>query len=108
MYFAHDARLYAARRRGADVDGLRAIVRACPDTLTGDRDKALTLTGSHYASRSQDPAGGVRYPGQFGNNDYSGGASLARESETTRLSFLDVSDNGLRDKATKAAECAGP
>ncbi|WP_262388184.1 integrase [Streptomyces parvus] len=42
---------------GADVDGLRAIARACPDTLTGDRDKALTLTGFHYASRSQDPAG---------------------------------------------------
>ncbi|MEV5598948.1 integrase [Streptomyces sp. NPDC052496] len=42
---------------GADLDGLRAIARACPDTLTGDRDKALTLTGFHYASRSQDPAG---------------------------------------------------
>lgn len=42
---------------GADVDGLRAIAHACPDTLTGDRDKALTLTGFHYASRSQDPAG---------------------------------------------------
>ncbi|MGW2112626.1 hypothetical protein [Streptomyces sp. NPDC001948] len=39
---------------GADIDGLRAIARACPDTLTGDRD---TLTGFHYASRSQDPAG---------------------------------------------------
>ncbi|MFI7020153.1 integrase [Streptomyces sp. NPDC050164] len=42
---------------GGDIDGLRAIARACPDTLTGDRDKALTLTGFHYASRSQDPAG---------------------------------------------------
>ncbi|MEN2424392.1 integrase (plasmid) [Streptomyces rimosus] len=42
---------------GADIDGLRALARACPDTLTGDRDKALTLTGFHYASRSQDPAG---------------------------------------------------
>lgn len=42
---------------GADVDGLRAIARYCPDTLTGDRDKALTLTGFHYASRSQGPAG---------------------------------------------------
>lgn len=42
---------------GADVDGLRAVVRACPDTLTGDRDRALVLTGFHYASRSQDPAG---------------------------------------------------
>lgn len=42
---------------GGDIDGLRAIARACPDTLAGDRDKALTLTGFHYASRSQDPAG---------------------------------------------------
>ncbi|MGW9241301.1 integrase [[Kitasatospora] papulosa] len=42
---------------GGDIDGLRAIARACPDTLTGDRDKALTLTGFHYAARSQDPAG---------------------------------------------------
>ncbi|MFJ8502008.1 hypothetical protein [Streptomyces sp. NPDC093992] len=42
---------------GTDVNGLRAVVRACPDTLTGDRDKALVLTGFHYASRSQDPAG---------------------------------------------------
>ncbi|MFI8930625.1 integrase [Streptomyces sp. NPDC053474] len=42
---------------GADIDGLRAIARACPDTLTGARDKALVLTGFHYASRSQDPAG---------------------------------------------------
>jgi hypothetical protein len=42
---------------GGDIDGLRAIARACPDTLTGDRDKALVLTGFHYASRSQDPAG---------------------------------------------------
>ncbi|MER8091374.1 integrase [Streptomyces sp. NPDC094048] len=42
---------------GADLDGLRAIARVCPDTLAGDRDKALTLTGFHYASRSQDPAG---------------------------------------------------
>ncbi|WP_432158190.1 integrase [Streptomyces sp. bgisy153] len=55
--------LQAGERRGrgqavgADIDGLRAIARACPDTLTGDRDKALTLTGFHYASRSQDPAG---------------------------------------------------
>lgn len=42
---------------GADVDGLRVIARACPDTLAGDRDKALILTGFHYASRAQDPAG---------------------------------------------------
>ncbi|WP_257895372.1 integrase [Streptomyces anulatus] len=42
---------------GADVDGLRAIVRACPDTITGARDKALTLSGFHYATCSQDPAG---------------------------------------------------
>ncbi|MFC8956159.1 integrase [Streptomyces sp. NPDC057101] len=55
--------LQAGERRGrgqavgADVDGLRAIARACPDTLTGERDKALVLTGFRYASRSQDPAG---------------------------------------------------
>ncbi|WP_010361167.1 integrase, partial [Streptomyces acidiscabies] len=55
--------LQAGERRGrgqavgGDVDGLRAIARACPDTLAGARDKALTLTGFHYASRSQDPAG---------------------------------------------------
>jgi integrase len=55
--------LQAGERRGrgqavgGDIDGLRAIARACPDTLTGDRDKALVLTGFHYASRSQDPAG---------------------------------------------------
>ncbi|MGA4803571.1 integrase [Streptomyces lavendulocolor] len=55
--------LQAGERRGrgqavgADIEGLHAIVRACPDTLAGDRDKALVLTGFHYASRSQDPAG---------------------------------------------------
>ncbi|MFI5635505.1 integrase [Streptomyces sp. NPDC051664] len=55
--------LQAGERRGrgqavgADVDGLYAIARSCPDTLTGARDKALVLTGFHYASRSQDPAG---------------------------------------------------
>lgn len=55
--------LQAGERRGrgqavgADIHGLRAIARSCPDTLTGDRDKALVLTGFHYASRSQDPAG---------------------------------------------------
>ncbi|MFD3719885.1 integrase [Streptomyces sp. NPDC058674] len=55
--------LQAGERRGrgqavgADIDGLRALARACPDTLAGDRDKALVLTGFHYASRSQDPAG---------------------------------------------------
>ncbi|MGY1583792.1 integrase [Streptomyces sp. MN13] len=55
--------LQAGERRGrgqavgADVDGLGAVARACPDTLTGDGDKALVLTGFHYASRSQDPAG---------------------------------------------------
>ncbi|MGW2749242.1 integrase, partial [Streptomyces sp. NPDC001450] len=55
--------LQAGERRGrgqavsADVGGLRAIVRSCPDTLSGDRDKALVLTGFNYASRSQDPAG---------------------------------------------------
>ncbi|WP_329613050.1 integrase [Streptomyces brevispora] len=55
--------LQAGERRGrgqavcGDLDGLRTIARACPDTLTGDRDKALVLTGFHYASRSQNPAG---------------------------------------------------
>ncbi|WP_329166939.1 integrase (plasmid) [Streptomyces sp. NBC_01717] len=55
--------LQAGERRGrgqavsADIDGLYAIARSCPDTLTGARDKALVLTGFHYASRSQDPAG---------------------------------------------------
>ncbi|MEU9529648.1 MULTISPECIES: hypothetical protein [Streptomyces] len=50
--------LQAGERRGrgqavgGDIDGLRAIARACPDTLTGDRDKALTLTGFHYASHA--------------------------------------------------------
>ncbi|WP_331763983.1 tyrosine-type recombinase/integrase [Streptomyces anthocyanicus] len=33
------------------------MARACPDTLAGSRDKALVLTGFHYASRAQDPAG---------------------------------------------------
>jgi hypothetical protein len=42
---------------GADTEGLFAVVRSCPETLAGDRDKALVLTGFHYASRSQDPAG---------------------------------------------------
>lgn len=40
--------LQAGERRGqavgAGLDGLRAVARACPDTLTGDRDKALVLT----------------------------------------------------------------
>ncbi|MFJ1544498.1 integrase [Streptomyces sp. NPDC088246] len=55
--------LQAGERRGrgqavgGDVEGLRTIARACPDTLAGDRDKALVLTGFNYASRSQDPAG---------------------------------------------------
>ncbi|MFI5621610.1 hypothetical protein ACIA5F_29855, partial [Streptomyces sp. NPDC051567] len=53
----------AGQRRGrgkaaaADVGWLYAVARACTDTLAGDRDKALVLTGFHYASRSQDPAG---------------------------------------------------
>ncbi|MBZ9593521.1 integrase [Streptomyces erythrochromogenes] len=42
---------------GADIDGLYAIARACPDTLAGDHDKALVLTGFHYASRAQDSSG---------------------------------------------------
>ncbi|MFF1779872.1 hypothetical protein [Streptomyces virginiae] len=53
--------LQAGERRGrsqavgADIDGLYAIARSCPDTLACDRDKALVLTGFHYASRAQDP-----------------------------------------------------
>lgn len=55
--------LKAGERRGrgkavaADVDGLHLIVRACPPTLTGLRDKALILTGFHFASRASEPAG---------------------------------------------------
>nr|WP_234285048.1 integrase [Streptomyces sp. HK1] len=50
----------AARpRQGTHRDRHRAAgtVRACPDTLAGARDKALVLTGFHYAARAQDPAG---------------------------------------------------
>ncbi|MET9405792.1 integrase [Streptomyces sp. NPDC002935] len=55
--------LQEGERRGrgqaaaAEVADLYRVVRACPGTLAGDRDKALILTGFHYASRSQDPAG---------------------------------------------------
>ncbi|WP_284582026.1 integrase [Streptomyces sp. 2P-4] len=55
--------LQAGERRGrgqavgADIDGLYAIARSCSDTLAGDLDKALVLTGFHYALRSQDPVG---------------------------------------------------
>ncbi|MFC7841928.1 tyrosine-type recombinase/integrase [Streptomyces sp. NPDC057382] len=55
--------LKAGERRGrgqaaaAEVPDLYRVVRACPDTLAGARDKALILTGFHYASRAQDPAG---------------------------------------------------
>lgn len=41
----------------AEVPDLYRVVHACPDTLAGARDKALILTGFHYASRAQDPAG---------------------------------------------------
>lgn len=41
----------------AQVPDLYRVVRACPDTLAGARDKALILTGFHYAARAQDPAG---------------------------------------------------
>lgn len=53
--------LQQGERRGrgqaaaAEVPSL--VVHACPDTLAGARDKALILTGFHYASRAQDPAG---------------------------------------------------
>ncbi|MFJ5179391.1 integrase [Streptomyces griseoviridis] len=55
--------LQEGERRGrgqaaaAEVPDLYRVVRACPDTLAGARDKALILTGFHYASRAQDPAG---------------------------------------------------
>lgn len=55
--------LKAGERRGrgqaaaAEVPDMYRVVRACPDTLAGARDKALILTGFHYASRAQDPAG---------------------------------------------------
>ncbi|MFJ5638129.1 integrase [Streptomyces sp. NPDC093223] len=55
--------LQEGERRGrgqaaaAEVPDLYLVVRACPDTLAGARDKALILTGFHYASRAQDPAG---------------------------------------------------
>ncbi|MGA5606171.1 hypothetical protein ACPCUF_35035, partial [Streptomyces griseoincarnatus] len=55
--------LQAGERRGrgqaaaAEVPDLYRVVRACPDTLAGARDRALILTGFHYASRAQDPAG---------------------------------------------------
>jgi integrase len=41
----------------ADIDGLHLIVRACPPSLTGLRDKALILTGFNFASRASEPAG---------------------------------------------------
>lgn len=41
----------------ADIDGLHLIVRACPPTLTGLRDKTLVLTGFNFASRASEPAG---------------------------------------------------
>ncbi|MGC9499311.1 hypothetical protein [Streptomyces sp. WG7] len=54
--------LKAGERRGrgqavaAEVPDLYRVARARPDTLAGARDKALVLTGFHYASRAQDPA----------------------------------------------------
>ncbi|MFJ3043049.1 MULTISPECIES: site-specific integrase [Streptomyces] len=55
--------LKAGERRGrgqapaAEVPDLYRVARACPDTLAGARDRALVLTGFHYAARAQDPAG---------------------------------------------------
>jgi integrase len=55
--------LKAGERRGrgqavaADLDGLRAVAAACPDTLAGARDKALLLTSFGYAARASEPAG---------------------------------------------------
>ncbi|MER5514958.1 integrase [Streptomyces sp. NPDC002763] len=51
------ARPGAGQAAAAEVADLYRVVRACPDTLAGDRDKALILTSFHYASRSQVPAG---------------------------------------------------
>jgi integrase len=54
--------LEAKERRGrgqaaaADVDGLFAIFRSCPDTLTGLRDRAL-MVGLHFASRASELSG---------------------------------------------------
>ncbi|MDH6552057.1 tyrosine-type recombinase/integrase [Streptomyces sp. SAI-041] len=55
--------LKAGERRGrrqaaaAEVPDLSRVVRTCPDTLAGARDTVLIVTGFHYASRAQDPAG---------------------------------------------------
>lgn len=59
----HVKLLQGGERRGrgqaapADTDGLAAAAVACPDTLTGRRDKALVLTSFHYAARASEPAG---------------------------------------------------
>lgn len=55
--------LQEGERRGrgqaaaAEVPDLYRVVHACPDTLAVAREKVLILTGFHYASRAQDPAG---------------------------------------------------
>ncbi|MGW6695564.1 tyrosine-type recombinase/integrase [Rhodococcus sp. NPDC054953] len=41
----------------ADIDGLRRIAAACPNTLAGLRDKALVLDSFHFAARASEPAG---------------------------------------------------
>lgn len=61
---AHQPRARRSGRRGRGWPGghgwgpdLCRVVHTCPDTLAGARDKALVLTGFHYASRARDPAG---------------------------------------------------
>ncbi|MDO0933115.1 hypothetical protein QQY66_15970 [Streptomyces sp. DG2A-72] len=49
----------------------------------------------------------VRLPGQFANDDYTGGASLLKAGEEVSVSFMDVSDDGSHDKAMKAEGCSG-
>lgn len=41
----------------ADLDNLHRISEACDDTPTGRRDRALVLTGFHFASRASEVAG---------------------------------------------------
>lgn len=41
----------------ADLDNLHRITEACDDTPTGRRDRALILTGFHFASRASEVAG---------------------------------------------------
>ncbi|MFG3046207.1 tyrosine-type recombinase/integrase [Streptomyces sp. NPDC048241] len=44
------------KAHAADLDNLHRIADACDDTQTGLRDKALVLTGFHFASRASEVA----------------------------------------------------